>query len=346
MKITLVSDPWIPVPPLHYGGIERVVHDLGQELAKRGHAVTLYAGPNSRSPGHLVVFGRNDVRVNRWEAWRNTARLGWRLRWRVGESDVIHNFGRLAYLFAVARNPVAKVNTYMRRVHAPNIRATVRWGSRHLIFTAVSDHIRRGGATGGGVWRTVYNGIDPDRYRFVPEVDGDRAPLVFLGRLERCKGAHTAIRVARATGRMLILAGNISHLAEEKEYYAREIRPQVDGAEVRYVGVVDDEGKNRLLGSAAAVLFPIEWEEPFPVVLPESLACGTPLLAFARGGVPEGIEHGRTGFLSETAEEMIEQVKRIPTLSRRACREAAEGRFSIRAITDGYLRVYEEARGG
>jgi glycosyltransferase involved in cell wall biosynthesis len=346
MNIFLVADPWIPVPPVHYGGIERVVHDLAQEFARRGHGVTIYAGPNSRAPGRLVVFGRNDCRVHRWEALWNTVRVGWDLRRETGPDDVIHNFGRLAYLWAAARSPAVKVNTYMRRVHVPNIRATVRWGSRNLIFTAVSDHIRKGGARGGGIWRTVYNGIDPSRYTYCPEVDAERASLVFLGRLERCKGAHTAIRVARAVGRPLILAGNISHLPEEKEYFEREIQPHVDGAGVRYVGVVDDEGKNRLLGSAAAVLFPIEWEEPFPVVLPESFACGTPLLAFARGGVPEGIEHGRTGFLSTTVEEMIEQAGRIPVLSRQACREAAEGRFSIRAIADDYLRIYEEARHG
>jgi len=117
-----------------------------------------------------------------------------------------------------------------------------------------------------------------------------------LGRLERCKGAHTAIAVARATGRKLLIAGNISHLAEEQEYFEREIRPRVDGEQIRYMGVVNDAEKNRLLSLAAAVLFPIEWEEPFPVVLAESFACGTPILAFARGGMARELRRGGPGF--------------------------------------------------
>jgi glycosyltransferase involved in cell wall biosynthesis len=345
MKILLVSDPLIPVPPLHYGGIERVMHDLAVEFHRRGHEVAVWAGPNSRSPGKLVVFGRNAPRIGRLESAWNTARVGLGLSLAAGRWDVIHNFGRLAYLTPVLRRRVAKLQTYMRRVHAPNVRATVRLGARNLVFTAVSDHIRRGGEAGGGPWRTVYNGVEISRYAFRADVDAARAPFAFLGRLERCKGAHTAIAVARALGRELVIAGNVSHLPEEKEYYEREIRPCLDGRQVRHVGVVDDAGKNRLLGSSAALLCPIEWEEPFPVVLPESFACGTPILSFARGGMPEGIRQGVDGFVCDTLDQMVALARRVPELDRRACRDAAEKRFSIGAIADAYLGVYAVAAG-
>jgi glycosyltransferase involved in cell wall biosynthesis len=175
-------------------------------------------------------------------------------------------------------------------------------------------------------------------------VDPSTAPLVFLGRLERCKGAHTAIGVARATGRKLVIAGNISNLSHERTYYHDEIEPHIDGDQIRYVGVVNDEQKNALLGTAAALLVPIEWEEPFPVILPESLLCGTPVVAFRRGGVPEGIEQGRTGFLCDTADEMADAVRRLGEIDRGECRYVAERRFSEQVIVDRYSELYSRAQ--
>ena len=164
--------------------------------------------------------------------------------------------------------------------------------------------------------------------------------LVFLGRLDRCKGPHTAIEVARRLNRRLIIAGNISPVAEEQTFFEREIAPRIDGSLVTYIGPVDDAQKDELLGGAAAMLMPIEWEEPFPVVLPESLLCGTPVIAFRRGGVPEGIDDGKTGFNCNTLEEMCDAVGQLPRIDRAMCRAEAERRFSGRAITDEYEALY------
>jgi glycosyltransferase involved in cell wall biosynthesis len=343
LRILLIADPLLTVPPLHYGGIERVAADLAAELTARGHDVTLWAAPGSHTPGRVVAFGRPGE-WTRWSNARNVGALSWRFLRERGAFDVIHNFGRLAYLVAALRRPVAKIQTYMRRVNPANMRHAQRLGARQLRFTAVSKAIRDTGITGGGVWHVIYNSAQPTRYVFRSDVDPLDAPLVFLGRFERCKGAHSAIAVARRTGRTLILAGTRSPLREEQHYFDAEILPRIDGELVRFIGPVDDAQKVALLGSAAALLLPVEWLEPFPVVLPEALLCGTPVIGFRRGGVPEGIDHGRTGFICDDVDGMVAAVARLTDIDRRACRTVAEQRFSTVAVADAYEEVYHAAR--
>ena len=339
MRVLLIMDPYIAVPPKHYGGIERVIADLADGLVERGHQVTLWAAPGSGTRARLETFGR-EGEWTRWSNVRNTLALSARLIRDDGRFDVIHNFGRLAYLSLVFHWDVPKVQTYMRTINPDNMRKAATLGARRVHFTAVSAAIRDTGAPGGGEWSVIYNCADPARYTFRGDTDPASAPLVFLGRLDRCKGPHTAIDVARRLNRRLIIAGNISPVAEEEAFFEREVAPKIDGSLVTYIGPVDDAQKDALLGGAAAMLMPIEWEEPFPVVLPESLLCGTPVIAFRRGGVPEGIDEGRTGFVCDTIDEMCAAVGRLPAVDRAACRADAERRFSGRAITDDYEALY------
>jgi glycosyltransferase involved in cell wall biosynthesis len=340
MRILLLMDPFIKVPPQHYGGIERVIADLADQLARRGHEVTMWAAPGSRINGRIEPFGR-EGEWSRWSNVRNTLTLAGRFLRAPGRFDVIHNFGRLAYLTPVFARDVAKVQTYMRTVTPGNMVRARRLGARRMHFTAVSAAIRDTGSPGGGDWSVIYNCAVPSRYPFCGATDPAAAPLVFLGRLDRCKGAHHAITVAQRLGRRLIIAGNISPLAHEQAYFNDEIAQRIDGELVTYIGAVGDEQKRTLLGGAAAMLLPIEWEEPFPVVLPEAMLCGTPLIAFRRGGVPEGIEHGRTGFLCDTVDEMTALVARLPEIDRRTVRAEAERRFSDTAIAAEYERLYQ-----
>lgn len=341
LRILLLMDPVIPVPPRHYGGIERVIADVAAGLSRRGHDVTLWAAPGSDVPGRVEPFGR-EGEWTRWSNARNLATLAGRFWRRPGRFDLVHNFGRLAYLAPVLRWELPKVHTYMRPVNPRNMRIARALGARRLRYTAVSAAIRDTGLPGGGDWSVVYNCAPVDRYTARADVDPATSPLVFLGRLERCKGAHTAISVARRLGRALTIAGTISPLPAERAYFESEIAPRIDGSLVRYMGPVDDAQKDALLGSAAALLLPIEWEEPFPVVLPEALACGTPVIAFRRGGVPEGIEHGKTGFLCDTSEEMAALVGQLDRIDRHRCRDEAERRFSDGAVVDAYERLYRE----
>ena len=340
MKILLVMDPFIKVPPDHYGGIERVVADLADGLTAAGHDVTLWAAPGSRVNGHVDPYG-HEGEWTRWSNIRNTAMLAGRFLRQGGRFDVVHNFGRLAYLAPVLARDLPKVQTYMRTVNPANMATARRLGARRLHYTAVSAAIRDTGRSGGGEWSVIYNCAVPSRYPFIADTDSRTAPLVFLGRLDKIKGAHHAITVARRLQRRLVIAGSISPYAHEQEYFDRDIKPQIDGSLITYIGPVDDRQKRALLGGAAAMLMPIEWEEPFPVVLPEAMLCGTPLIAFRRGGVPEGIDHGRTGFLCGTADEMAALVGRLPEIDRAAVRREAERRFSDTAVVAEYERLYE-----
>ena len=346
LRILLVMDAFIKVPPDHYGGIERVVADVADRFAAAGHEVTLWAAPGSRVNGRTVPFGR-EGEWTRWSNVRNTLTLAGRFLGPM-RFDVIHNFGRLAYLAPVLARDVPKVQTYMRAVDPGNMATARRLGARRLHYTAVSAAIADTGHPGGGDWSVIYNCAVPARYRFAGATDAAAAPLVFLGRLDRIKGVHHAITVAQRLRRRLIVAGNISPLAHEQDYFEREVRPRIDGELVSYIGPVGDAAKQELLGHAAAMLMPIEWEEPFPVVLPESMLCGTPLIAFRRGGVPEGIDHGRTGFLCDTVDEMTALVARLPEIDRAAVRAEAERRFSDTAIAADYEQLYRRlgASGG
>ncbi|HTL70110.1 MAG TPA: glycosyltransferase [Candidatus Eisenbacteria bacterium] len=341
LKVVLTADPEIPVPPTHYGGIERIVDMLARGLLARGHDVSLLAGPGSTCPV-------------RFEAWRGSTSGGLRptisnalqLRaWtRRVRPDILHNFARLAYALPSLGAAGTVIQSYQRQITP----SSVRWGHRlsrgRMAFSACSRYCRDTAGFPGARWSVIANGVPLDRYPFSPAVPAD-APLVFLGRLERIKGAHAAIEAAALAGRRLILAGNRAERGDEAEYFRREIEPRCDGDRVKYVGPVDDAGKAGLLGCAAALLFPIEWDEPFGIVMAEALACGTPVIAFGRGAVPEVVIDGRTGFVCRTVEEMAAAAGRLQTIDRRLCRADCEERFSDGVIVGQYERLYESLAG-
>jgi len=339
MRILLLMDPFIPVPPKHYGGIERVVFDIAEQYVKLGHEVTLIAGPNSKSPGRLITYGENgalDPKID-FKLLKSVFSI---LKKEIKTHDVLHNFGRLIFLAPFLRHRIPKVQTYMRYVNRKNIERFDWFSPRNLTYTAVSNAIVNTGITTKSKWKTVYNCAPIDQFEFRQNTPGD-SYLAFLGRLERCKGAHSAIKVAKLSNRKLIIAGNISELPAEKAYFHQEIEPLIDGVQIVYIGPVDNIQKNELLGNAAALLTPVEWFEPFPIIIPEAYACGTPVLGFDNGGIAEGIEQGITGFVSTSVEEMTTQVAKISELDRQACRDKAISTYSDLKIANDYLAIYK-----
>jgi glycosyltransferase involved in cell wall biosynthesis len=339
LRIALTVDPYLPVPPNLYGGIERIVDFLVRGLVNRGHDVTLYAHPESKTAGRHVPYGA-PPHTGPWLRCKELWQLGSKLWLRRKQVDVIHSFGRLAGLLpALPNRRLAKIQSYQREVPWSGVEKAVRLAGPSITFTACSSSMYRQYSERRGEWRTIFNGVDLENYNFVSKVDPD-APLAFLGRLEPIKGAHNAIAIARAARRRLIIAGN--RVASSEDYFNREIAPLVDGDRVNYVGPVDDKAKNMLLGSCAGLLMPIEWEEPFGIVMAEALACGTPVVGFERGSVPEVIGHGITGFVCRDNAEATAAVGRLGSLDRAAARRFCQERFSSDVIVRSYQDLYYE----
>lgn len=341
LRIAIIADPYVPVPPERYGGIERVIAMLISGLSRRGHKVTLWGAPGSCVDAELVAYGCPPHRSaqDRFGALAQVAAPLWRRR---GEFDIVHSFGRLAALLPILPVRIAKIQTYQREITPRSIQWGARLGGDSILFTACSDATRKP-VSGVGRWATVYNGAPADRFRFSASTPAD-APLAFLGRLERIKGVHTAIDVAIAAGRRIVVAGNVVEEPEARRYFDDEILPRVDGDRVRYVGPVDDAEKDELLRGAAALLMAVEWEEPFGIVMAEALACGTPVVGLGRGAVPEVVEHGRTGFVCDSKDEMVAAIGRLPELDRHVCRARYEALFSGDAVVEAYLKLYREHR--
>lgn len=340
MRILLSADPMIPVPPVGYGGIERIVDSLVRDYRDRGHQVGLVAHPRSTCPAQ-VRFGWPGLRLGSVvDTWRNLLCL--RRAVREFQPDVVHSFSRLAYLAGILPTPVPKVMSYQRHTGGKQVALAARLGGRRLRFTGCSEFICRMGRPSGGRWTAVPNFVDPRKFKFVPHLAQPGAPLVFLSRIERIKGPDTAIAIALAAGRRLILAGNRAETGPERDFWDREIAPHLGRDGIEWVGEVDDSRKDALLGSAAGMLLPIRWDEPFGIVIVEAFAAGTPVIACPRGAVPEIVEPGKTGFLIASVEDGVQAVRSLPNLARGDCRRAAERLYSVRVCADSYLRIYGE----
>ncbi|TDO23155.1 glycosyltransferase [Pedobacter duraquae] len=334
MKIAITADPGIPVPPEFYGGIERIVDLLVTGLHKRGHEVTLFAHADSKVPCRLIPYKNNSttglqaLASNMLSINRSLIR---------DKQDIVHSFGRLSYLAPILGTKIPKIMSYQREPTIGQIKKAMklaRLGS--LSFTGCSNYITNQ-ITPVALAETVYNGIDLTTYTPQFSVATD-APLVFLGRIEPIKGPHTAISIALKTNRTLIIAGNIPN--EHKTYFDQEIKPHL-GKQITYIGAVNDSQKNVLLGNASALLMPIQWNEPFGIVMIEAMACGTPVLALNHGAIPEVIKNGLNGYTGITAEDLIEKTDLLAGLDRSAIRKGCENRFSADTIVDQYLALYE-----
>lgn len=341
LKIALTADPELPVPPKLYGGIERIIDMIARGLVKRGHDVTLFAHSESTSAGtHIKWPGKSSL--SKWDTLLNAATL-WQ-HTSGGHFDVIHSFSRIAYLTPILATSTPKLMSYQREISPRTTQLAHRLARGSLEFSAISDwmiepiqHI--------GKWHMIPNGVDLSIYDFVPSVAPD-APFVFLGRIEEIKGPHLAIEIAKATGRKLIIAGNIP--TDKLAWVEANVLPHVDGDQITYFGPVNDAQKNKLLGQAAAFLMPILWEEPFGIVMAEALACGTPVIGLNRGAVPEVVMDGVTGIVRDSIGELVASIAKIDHISRAACRADAEARFSADKIVDAYEGLYQNlsARAG
>jgi glycosyltransferase involved in cell wall biosynthesis len=336
MRVAMVSPVWFPVPPGRYGGIEAIVSLLTEGLVERGVDVTLFAsGDSTTSADHVHVFEEapsERIGETFWELNHALSCLT-----RLDDFDLVHDHTGLLglTLFGLTGAPV------VHTVHGP---LTDVPGDMYRAACSVTRNVGLVSLTLAQrrplpslPWlANIANAIELDRYPFDPR-PGDG--LLFLGRMSPDKGAHTAIEVARLTGRPLRIAAKCRE-PEEQAYFDRAIGPHL-GDGIEYLGEVSHEEKCRLLAEAHAVLVPIEWEEPFGLVMIEAMASGTPPIALRRGSVPEVIDHGRTGLIVDDLAEMAAAVDRAGELDPLELRREAAERFSTQRMVDAHVAAYE-----
>lgn len=331
-------DPGILVPPKGYGGHERLVYMFAAEYLKMGHIVDLLVTEGSLVTGcRIYSIGKEGFPPKKSEMNKALFKA-WRFLFnRRRDYDVVHNFGRLLYLLPVLNSRVKKIMTYGREIDLRNIKVINKFPAKNITYTGCSENLIAD-VKGIGNWKAVYNAIDFSKYSLSEKIS-DTAPLIFLGRIEKIKGCHTAIEVAKRTNRKLIIAGNISPLPDEQLYFKEQIESFIDGNQIQFVGQVNDEQKNHYLGISRALLFPIEWEEPFGMVMAEAMACGTPVIGFKRGSVNEVIDEDITGFKVNDMQEMILAIEKLNNIDRKNCRAHAQGRFDVPVIAKQYLSL-------
>jgi glycosyltransferase involved in cell wall biosynthesis len=335
LRIALTADPELPVPPVHYGGIERIADMLARGLVAHGHEVTVFAHSDSATAGRLIPWPGRASR-SALDCSRNAATLARYVLAR--QFDLVHSFSRVAYLAPILPLPIPKLMTYHRQISPRSVRLGHALSRGTLWFSAISRWMMRS-VQDLATWRLVFNGVPLATYDFRPDLRPD-APLVFLGRVEEIKGPHLAIEIARRANLPLVIAGNVP--PEHREWFQANILSHVDGQRVVFRGPVNDTQKNEVLGRARALLMPILWDEPFGLVMAEAMACGTPVLGFSRGAVPEVVEHGVTGFVADNVDGLVAAAGSLQEIDRAACRARVERLFSDAAAVDAYLAVYAE----
>ncbi len=338
MRIGLISTPWVPVPPPAYGGTEEVVDSLARGLVAAGHDVILFTTGDSTCPvpkewvfevpatpmGTVVAEARHVI-----AAYDAVAGL-----------DVVHDhtvFGPL-YAERYPRLPVVTTN------HGPftdDARAIYARIAMRAAVVAISHH-QRSQAPEVPIAKVIHHGIHLDDF---PLGNGDGGYILFLGRMAAEKGAHRAIAVAQRAGVPLVIAAKMRE-QDECDYFHERIEPML-GRNTQYVGEANAEQRKELLRSARALIDPIRWPEPFGLVMIEAMACGTPVIVFPEGAAPEIVEDGKTGFICDDENGMIDAVGHIDAIERRACRSAVEERFTAERMALDHLDLYEEviARG-
>jgi glycosyltransferase involved in cell wall biosynthesis len=345
LRIAQVAPLWTPIPPLTYGGIELLLKLLTDDLVERGHDITLFASGDcsTRARLHPVVeMNLSDLLAKGagycYEYYTNSM-LAEVTRMQ-SEFDFIHFHCSTAWLPTAANLRTPSLFTMHTFPHQDDEWVFRRWPQ--VAVNGISNfQMRAMSLKLGRDFPTVYNGCDFDAYE--PRYEPGRY-LAFLGRFSEAKNPLGAIRIAQAANLPIVLAGQPQN-ANESQYFESVIRPLIDGESVRWIGPANLPQKVMLLRNASALIFPIQWDEPFGLVMIEAMACGTPVIAHRRGSVSEVVDQGITGFHSGTMDALPDLVEEALKLDRREVRRHAEGRFGYRAMVSQYESLYRSIVG-
>ncbi len=338
MRIAVIAPPWIPIPPEGYGGIERVLKLLVDELVVMGHDVTLFAAGSCHTKASLCAFLDEAPTEHMGETLYDALHVGQAFREIArGGFDVVHDHsGFLGPAFA-GLIEVPLVHT-LHGPFTPDTKIFYSAFKDSCFYVAISSN-QMMSCPQLNYLGVVPNAVDLDKHRYLGVKDDY---LVCVSRICEDKGTVNAIGLAREHGMRIVLAGKIDP-GRDQEYFNKYLLPHIDGEQVIYAGEVSQGEKVRIVSHARAFIFPIQWDEPFGLVMVESLACGTPVLATSCGAVPEVVEHGVTGFLADSPEGLAPYLDRIDELDPLICRRKAEERFSPQIMAQSYLEIYEQA---
>ncbi|MFP6558517.1 glycosyltransferase family 4 protein [Paraburkholderia sp. B3] len=338
MRIAQIAPLHEAVPPKLYGGTERVVSYLTEALVEQGHDVTLFASGDSITSAKLEAFWPQALRLDPTirDVMAPHMLLLEEVRRRAHEFDVLH-FHIDYYPFSLfQRQEVPFVTTMHGRLDLPELQPIFN-AFNDVPVVSISDNQRI--PLQQAAWQqTVYHGLPEDVLKPIPNVEPGY--LAFLGRVSPEKGLDKAIRIAGQAGMKLKVAAKIDKA--DRAYYEEVIKPLMALPHVEYIGEIGEHEKREFLGNAHALVFPIDWPEPFGLVMIEAMACGTPVIAFKRGSVPEVIDNGVSGFVVEDEISAVAAIKRLSTLPREKVRAAFEARFSSKVMARNYVAVYEE----
>jgi glycosyltransferase involved in cell wall biosynthesis len=337
MRIAQVAPLHESVPPKLYGGTERIVHYLTEELVNRGHAVTLFASGDSNTRAHLEPIVPRALRLDHTvtEPLAPHMVMFDKVNRMAKEFDVIHFHTDYLHFPIFRACPTPHLNTLHGRQDLQDLKLVYQH-FRDVPLVSISDFQRQ--PIHWAHWlATVYHGLPEKLYTFRSEPGGY---LVFLGRISPEKRPDRAIEIALRSGLPLKIAAKVDK--GDLDYYRSTIVPLLNHPQVEFIGEVNEREKNELLGHALALLFPIDWPEPFGLVMIEALACGTPVIAYGHGSVPEVLRHGETGFIVGDIGQAVSAVEKLDGISRWQCRREFENRFSARRMTDDYLTLYRK----
>jgi glycosyltransferase involved in cell wall biosynthesis len=341
MRIAQIAPLYESVPPKYYGGTERVVSYLTEELVAQGHDVTLFASGDSITSAHLVPCCSRSLRLDPdcVDQMAHHVLALEQVMQCADEFDVLHFHADYFHYPLSRRAAYVDVTTLHGRLDIPDLAPLYREFC-DVPLVSISDSQRK--PLPWANWTaTVHHGLPCDLYAYSPSA-GEY--LAFLGRISPEKRVDRAIEIARRAGIPLRVAAKID--SADRRYFDEKVAPLLDDPIVECIGEIGEDAKAEFLGNALALLFPIDWPEPFGLVMIEAMACGTPVIAYPHGSVPEIVEHGRTGFVVGTIEEAVDAVECISEIRRVDCREAFEERFTAARMARDYLRLYERLIGG
>jgi glycosyltransferase involved in cell wall biosynthesis len=340
MRIAQVAPLFESVPPKLYGGTERIVSYLTEELVSQGHDVTLFASGDSQTSARLVPCCCEALRLNRQctDPIAHHVFMMEKVYKEAANFDIIHFHCEYLHFPISRRHSTPTVSTLHGRLDSPDLVPLYReFADMPVVSISNSQRTPLPWIN----WQTtVYHGLPRDLYRFHPE---DGSYLAFLGRISPEKGIDRAIEIAKKADIKLRIAAKVDRADEQ--YYRELIRPQLDHPLIEYIGEIADHEKDEFLGNALALLAPVNWPEPFGIVLIEAMACGTPVIAFGCGSIPEIIDDSSSGLVVQSVDEAVAALDQLPLPKRRKCRQTFDRRFTSTRMAKEYLSVYARFAG-